>query len=272
MGGPHGWQRFLQATYGSREGRAAFLAYREQKRLALAAPAKMELLDKLLDRHREDRVLIFTFDNATVYQIARRFLVPAITHQTKTRERRDILLRFHSGEYPILVTSQVLNEGVDVPAAGVGIVLSGTGSVREHVQRLGRLLREDKEKPAILYEGVAPGAGEEVTSDKRRQHHAYRWCVSTRPLAGRHPRPRPGGPPRPPPAASSWAPPSPPGPPPALPGPSPTPPILRPACPPGRSARPASASRSSPWVVGTSARSRTRTKPSASCTRPSTRG
>ena len=89
-----------------------------------------------------DRVIIFTYDNASVYQIARRFLVPAITHQTKTRERQQILERFHSGEYNVVVTSQVLNEGVDVPAANVGIILSGTGSVREHVQRLGRLLRK----------------------------------------------------------------------------------------------------------------------------------
>ena len=88
MGGPHGWQRFIQETCRSQEGRAAFQAYREQKRLALAAPAKLHVLEQLLDRHRRDRVLIFTYDNATVYQIARRFLVPAITHQTKTKERR----------------------------------------------------------------------------------------------------------------------------------------------------------------------------------------
>src|SRR6516225_6390403 len=42
MGGPHGWQRFLRETYGSPEGRAAFTAYREQKRLAQAAPAKLQ--------------------------------------------------------------------------------------------------------------------------------------------------------------------------------------------------------------------------------------
>ena len=48
-------------------------------------------LAKLLEAHRHDRVLIFTYDNATVYQIARRFLVPAITHQTKVKERRQIL-------------------------------------------------------------------------------------------------------------------------------------------------------------------------------------
>jgi superfamily II DNA or RNA helicase len=141
--------------------------------LALAAPAKLHLLEELLERHRQDRALIFTYDNATVYQIARRFLVPAITHQTKAKERRHILDRFQTGEYPVVVTSRVLNEGVDVPAANVGIVLSGTGTVREHVQRLGRLLRKHGDKQAILYEVVTRGTAEEFTSDRRRQHHAY---------------------------------------------------------------------------------------------------
>jgi superfamily II DNA or RNA helicase len=173
MGGKHGWQRFIQASCQSAEGRAAFQAYREQKQLALAAPAKLHLLEQLLEKHSRDRILIFTYDNATVYQIARRFLIPAITHQTKARERQDILKKFHSGDYPIVVTSQVLNEGVDVPAASVGIILSGTGSVREHVQRLGRLLRRHGEKRALLYEVVSRGTAEEMTSDRRRQHHAY---------------------------------------------------------------------------------------------------
>ena len=174
MGGPGGWQRFLRESFRSPDGRAAFQAYREQKRLALAAPAKLQFLEGLLDQHRADRILIFTYDNATVYQIARRFLIPAITHQTKTKERRAILQRFHCGDYPIVVTGQVLNEGVDVPSASVGVVLSGTGSVREHVQRLGRLLRKYGEKQAVLYEVVTRGTAEEFTSERRRQHHAYR--------------------------------------------------------------------------------------------------
>src|ERR1700676_1646481 len=140
MGGANGWRRFIQETCRSREGRAAFQAYLEQKRLSLAAPAKLHLLETLLAKHNQDRVLIFTYDNATVYQIARRFLVPAITHQTKAKERRRILDAFASGEYPTVVTSRVLNEGVDVPAASVGVILSGSGTGREHVQRLGRLL------------------------------------------------------------------------------------------------------------------------------------
>jgi superfamily II DNA or RNA helicase len=173
LGGPNGWRRFLRETSRTTEGREAFLAYREQKRLAQSAPEKLRLLEQLLARHASDRILIFTADNATVYQIARRYLVPAITHQTRTKERRQMLERFNAGDYSIIVTSQVLNEGVNIPAANVGIILSGSGSVREHVQRLGRLLRKYKDKEALLYEIIARGTAEESTSDRRRQHTAY---------------------------------------------------------------------------------------------------
>jgi len=170
---PNGWSQFIIMAHRSAEGRQAFRAYREQRELALAAPAKLGLLGRLLDRHHGDRVLVFTHDNATVYEIARRFLVPVITHQTKTKERRDILLKFNAGTYPIVATSRVLNEGVNVPEANVAIILSGSGSVREHVQRLGRILRKSGDKEATLYEVVTRGTNEEFTSNRRRQHSAY---------------------------------------------------------------------------------------------------
>jgi superfamily II DNA or RNA helicase len=63
----------------------------------------------------------------------------------------------------------VLNEGVDVPDAAIGIVLSGTGSSREFIQRLGRILRRSKDKRAILYEVVARNTREEQVLRRRRQ-------------------------------------------------------------------------------------------------------
>jgi superfamily II DNA or RNA helicase len=56
----------------------------------------------------------------------------------------------------------------------VAIVLSGSGSVREHVQRLGRVLRKGEGKRACLYELVTADTGETYTSDRRREHSAYR--------------------------------------------------------------------------------------------------
>ncbi|MCM8527458.1 MAG: ATP-dependent helicase, partial [Lentisphaeraceae bacterium] len=75
---------------------------------------------------------------------------------------------------PILVTSKVLNEGVDVPEASIGIVVSGSGSIREHVQRLGRILRKSSGKQAILYELVSQGTSEYYVSERRREHRAYK--------------------------------------------------------------------------------------------------
>lgn len=181
LGGRQGWARFLAATSRSEEGRRAFLAYRRQRAIAQASGAKLRKLAELLVRHRRDRALIFTSDNHTVYEISRRFLIPAVTHQTPVKERVEILARFNSGEYPFVVTSRVLNEGVDVPAANVGIVLSGSGSVREHVQRLGRILRRGEGKRAILYELVAEDTAEELTSERRRRHGAYGGQAAVRP-------------------------------------------------------------------------------------------
>jgi superfamily II DNA or RNA helicase len=170
LGSVQGWQRFVQASARSQAGRRAMLAHRESKEIALGTEGKLRVLADLLSQHYPERILIFTNDNATVYRISQNFLIPALTHQTPVKERHEILERFRNGTYKTLVTSHVLNEGVDVPEASIAVILSGTGSQREFIQRLGRVLRRSKEgeKLAILYEVVAEQTSEENTSDRRR--------------------------------------------------------------------------------------------------------
>jgi superfamily II DNA or RNA helicase len=174
MSSPSGWSDFVIRSSRTEAGRRAMQAYRRQREIAFAAPAKLDYLALLLDRHRADRVLLFTQDNATAYLIARRFLVPVITHETKVRERSEILAGLADGAYGAVVTSKVLNEGVDIPSANVAVVISGSASVREHVQRLGRILRPQDGKHAVLYELVTAGTSETSTSARRREHSAYR--------------------------------------------------------------------------------------------------
>jgi superfamily II DNA or RNA helicase len=174
MGSPTGWSDFIMLSSRTPDGRRAMQAYRRQRELAFTASEKLEYLDHLLDMHRADRAIIFTQDNATAYAISKRFLIPTITHQTKVRERSTILAGLASGTFGAIVTSKVLNEGVDVPDANVAIVLSGSGSVREHVQRLGRVLRKKGDKRAIAYELVTGATTETMTSERRREHIAWR--------------------------------------------------------------------------------------------------
>jgi len=170
LGSLEGWQRFVQMSARSPGGRRAMLAHREAREIALGTDGKLRVLGNLIAEHYPERTLIFTADNATVYRISQEFLIPAITHQTPVKERHEILTRFREGEYKSLVASHVLNEGVDVPAASIAIILSGTGSQREFIQRLGRILRKgnDENKRAVLYEVVAENTSEEGTSERRR--------------------------------------------------------------------------------------------------------
>jgi superfamily II DNA or RNA helicase len=169
FGGLDGWQKFVRASCRSTEGRRAMLAHREAKEIAIATNGKLRILAEILDRHYPESTLIFTSDNATVYRVAQTLLIPAITHHTPVKERHEILTHFREGTYKTLVASQVLNEGVDVPAASIAVILSGTASPREYIQRLGRILRKGKiNKQAILYEVISEGTLEERTSARRR--------------------------------------------------------------------------------------------------------
>jgi superfamily II DNA or RNA helicase len=61
-----------------------------------------------------------------------------------------------------------------VPSAKVAIILSGSASPREHLQRLGRILRKSGERQtAVLYEVVTSATSETGTSYRRRGSHAH---------------------------------------------------------------------------------------------------
>jgi superfamily II DNA or RNA helicase len=173
--------RRLRATHGAnwlmelmrlsafdQEARAALLARHRILRLLAGCEGKLMVASRLLREHVTDQILIFTESNTTVYDLSRRHLIPALTHETKAAERKRVLEAYRAGEYRVLVTSKVLNEGVDVPEAKVAIVLGGTSSAREYIQRLGRVLRKTGGLEAVLYEVIARDTVDEGRAQRRR--------------------------------------------------------------------------------------------------------
>lgn len=166
---PEDFQRkVLWASARDPEARAAMLAWRESRALALNAPAKLTLLEEIFARHRDERVLVFSEYNQLVAEVSERFAIPQITHRTAAEERRLILEGFRSGRFTKLVTGRVLNEGVDIPDCGVAVIVSGNATRREYIQRLGRVLRP-KATRATLYELVTEGTTEEDVAQRRRK-------------------------------------------------------------------------------------------------------
>lgn len=123
------------------------------KRASVSATATMRIpvTAKLVEKHRLERVVVFheridaseqiyailiaRGHRATLYHAG---LGPAI--------RRDNLRMFRAGHFDVLVCCRALDEGMNVPEAGIAIVSSSTSSRRQRIQRLGRVLRKGKSK------------------------------------------------------------------------------------------------------------------------------
>ncbi|HEY0468443.1 MAG TPA: DEAD/DEAH box helicase family protein [Polyangiaceae bacterium] len=166
------WQDFALAASLSPEGRAALSAWRRNRRLLHFTEAKADAVRVLLGRHREARVIIFTADNGAAYRIARQHLVMPITCDISRAEREAALSAFREGTLRSLVSARVLNEGIDVPSADVAIIVSGTQGEREHVQRVGRLLRPVPGKRALIYQLATRATAEVRRAFERRQAFA----------------------------------------------------------------------------------------------------
>src|SRR5690606_37177791 len=167
--GPRDFQKLVMRSGRDPEARKALLARNAARDLAFNTDSKIEKLREILKAHTEDRIFIFTEHNRLVHQISREFLIPAITYRTPAKERSSILEKFRRGKYRAVVTSKVLDEGIDVPEANIGIIASGTGSKLAYIQRLGRILRKKEGKEAILYEIITVETTEAETARRRKE-------------------------------------------------------------------------------------------------------
>jgi superfamily II DNA or RNA helicase len=173
------WKAFTRHAGRTAAGRRALAALREARQLVAYTEGKRAALSHILRRHRDSSVLVFTGDNQSAYAVAREHLIMPITCHIGRREREEVLERFRRGELRALVSARVLNEGVDLPDAEVAVVLAGAMGEREHVQRIGRVLRPGERKRATVYELVAQGTTETAKSRRRRAALASRATADT---------------------------------------------------------------------------------------------
>lgn len=161
-------RRLIMMSNRNKTAREGLLARNKANDIALNSSSKIKELQNILNENKFAKTIIFTQNNKMVYELSNRFLIPFITYKTTKEERKNVLDGFKSGRYTTVVTSKVLDEGIDVPDAELGVIMSGTGSGRELIQRLGRLLRPKQDgKKAKLIEIVSRHTKETNTSAKR---------------------------------------------------------------------------------------------------------
>ncbi len=170
------FQRIIMMSGANKEARDALKARQIMNKISGNSVSKIIKLAELLELHKNQKVIIFSQSTEMVETISFQFLIPCITYETEPQERKDILRKFKDGSYTKIVASSVLDEGIDVPDAAVGIILTGTAQPRQFIQRLGRILRPyydletDTMKKAMMYEIVCRGTNEVSHAKKRKEN------------------------------------------------------------------------------------------------------
>lgn len=163
------WRVFMAETRRSPAARRAFRAFLERERIVALAERKLREAERLLRLFPAESAVLFCGSADAAERLSRRLAIPLIAADTPASERRALLAAIAQGEIRAVASVKVLDEGWDVPAAKLGIVLGDTtrGGRRQHLQRLGRLLRRQGDRVASLYEIVVAGTHEFYASQKR---------------------------------------------------------------------------------------------------------
>ncbi len=163
------WRMFAASARRSPPARRALRAFHERERVVRLAAGKLREAERILRAHPAEQAVVFCGGTDAAESVSRELAIPMMTASTPASERHALLGALARGDVRAVASVRVLDEGWDVPGAKLGIVLgdSTRGSGRQHVQRLGRLLRRQGDAVASLYEIVAAGTYEFFASQKR---------------------------------------------------------------------------------------------------------
>ena len=162
-----------------REIEYAVAGAREKHKIASQNPDKLAVVNQLVEKYKEDKILIIGQYLEQLDEIAKMLKVPIITGKTPTAERDKIYGDFRNGNIRVLVVSKVANFAIDLPDASLAIQVSGTfGSRQEEAQRLGRILRP-KERTSRFFTLITRNTVEEEFGSNRQkflaeQGYSYR--------------------------------------------------------------------------------------------------
>ncbi len=132
------------------------------------AEMKFDALIKILHTHPIENTIIFASD-VQIDEVMRLLQEKVIMAHRFTKEqgtipeskyrglseRQHLINMFKEGTYKVLVAIKCLDEGIDIPSADTAIIMASSTNPREYIQRVGRVIRQAKNKDrAYIYDFI----------------------------------------------------------------------------------------------------------------------
>jgi superfamily II DNA or RNA helicase len=135
--------------------------FNKRRKLVANAKQKMECMKNLVPSFEAaERLIIFAqtkeaAEKAVEILVEENFNAKVLDATMSIKDRKAVFSDFENGEEDIVSAPMLLDEGIDVPAADLAIILASSKSSRQMIQRMGRVLRKNGDgrlaRVAIIY-------------------------------------------------------------------------------------------------------------------------
>jgi superfamily II DNA or RNA helicase len=141
-----------------------------EQKLQIMANKRRQLMSEIADKtfkvldiaktHSNEKIIVFTESVRGAEKITKVLndngVSARVIHGQMKKTLRNAILEQWGKTYRVLVTVRVLDEGIDIPDVGIGIIVASGKTLRQLTQRLGRILRPAPNKTkAIMYVVIA---------------------------------------------------------------------------------------------------------------------
>lgn len=134
---------------------------RKRKSFVMSHPKKIEIANKILNARLNKKCITFsaTIKDAETFKSRGAYVLHS---KQKKTENKKTMETFNSKITGILSTSKSADAGVDIKGLSVGIILSGDSSKTRMTQRIGRIIRFEKNKVSEMFTLVIRGTIDEI--------------------------------------------------------------------------------------------------------------
>lgn len=122
-------------------------AFTQRRKVLAGTRSKYDRLDDLVAAvRRADKTIIFAQTKEAAQRAAAPFVDRGISGAVlesgmQRLERKQVLAGFETDDYELVAAPKLLDEGIDVAAADLAIIVAASASRRQMIQRMGRVLR-----------------------------------------------------------------------------------------------------------------------------------
>ena len=164
---------YLKSSDKALQGQAGayYNAMRKRKNICQNNENKISATKQIIDIFPERNGLIFSATTEFAENLQNELGDICMTFHSKIKRKDQELIvkRFKDKRTKIrfLSSVQALNEGFNVPDCSLAIIAGSTSTKRTFIQQLGRVVRKQPDKEAIIINLYTPGSQEEVWMRKR---------------------------------------------------------------------------------------------------------